>query len=160
MNPATTIGKVTFDAMSVRQDDPALARELNAAVVDLLEENYFKPLGVFPGPYHLVLGTADGRLVFDIRDGSGATLTIIGLSPTPFRRVARDYRLICDSYQAAVREHGVAHIETLDMGRRGVHNEAAEILRQRFEHKIDLDLDTARRLFTLIYLLLVPESAK
>ena len=93
------------------------------------------------------------RLVFDIRDSDGRKLTTHILSLTPFKRIIRDYFLICDSYYEAIRSATPSQIEAIDMGRRGVHNDGSELLRERLAGKIALDTDTARRLFTLICVL-------
>ena len=90
------------------------------------------------------------RLVFDVRDAQDHKLRDIVLSLTPFRKVVKDYFLVCESYYAAIKKLGSSQIEALDMGRRGLHNEGSELLRERLAGKIEVDLDTARRLFTLI----------
>ena len=92
----------------------------------------------------------DGRLVFDIREENGTPVMAHMLSLTPFRRIVKDYFMICDSYYKAIRTATPSQIEAIDMGRRGLHNEGSELLRERLAGKIELDLDTARRLFTLI----------
>jgi len=120
------------------------------AIFDLLEENQFALVDAAPGPYDVVLSTADNRLVFDVRDTNEERVRAILLSMSPFRRIIRDYFLICESYYEAIRNATPAQIEAVDMGRRGVHNEGSELLGERLKGKIDIDFDTSRRLFTLI----------
>ncbi len=134
-----------------------IEQERRIAIFDLLEGNYFKPLRPladnYDGPFKLKLSVEEGRLALQIsRDDDGLLEThIIALGR--FRRPIRDYFAICDSYFQAVKASTPAQIETIDMARRGIHNEAAELLKQRLAEKIDLDFDTARRLFTLICVL-------
>lgn len=144
--------------VDIRLDEASLAaasaeaeHERRVAIFDLLEENVFEVVGHAGGPYALTLSIADRRLVFDIAAAADSVrvLTVI-LSLTPLRTVIKDYFLICESYHAAIRAATPAQIEAIDMGRRGLHNEGSEILRERLQGKIALDLDTARRLFTLI----------
>ncbi|HEV7234239.1 MAG TPA: UPF0262 family protein, partial [Sphingorhabdus sp.] len=134
-----------------------IEQERRVAIFDLIEENFFKPLRDFgddyAGPYRLKISVEDGRLIFDIRreDDSAFETLILGLGR--FRRPIKDYFAICDSYYQAIRKATAAEIETIDMARRGVHNEAAELLMERLEGKIETDFATARRLFTLICVL-------
>ena len=124
------------------------------AIFDLLEANVFEPDGGPGGPYDLLLSLIDGRLAFDIGtaavDGQRAFERRHLLSLTPFRSLIRDYFLHCDSYYAAIRNASPAQIEVLDMGRRTLHNQGSELLRERLAGKVATDFDTARRLFTLI----------
>jgi uncharacterized protein (UPF0262 family) len=105
------------------------------------------------GPYALHLSIQESRLVFDVRREDGTPLTAHLLSLTPFRRIVKDYFLICDSYYKAIRTSTPSQIEAIDMGRRGLHNEGSELLMERLKEKIEIDFDTARRLFTLICVL-------
>jgi uncharacterized protein (UPF0262 family) len=123
-------------------------QERQIAIFDLLEANYFAPEGAEAGPYDLKMGLLENRLVLDVRSAGYARQHILSLSP--FRRLIKDYFMICESYYQAIRNSTPAQIEALDMGRRGLHNEASELLRERLAGKIETDLDTARRLFTLI----------
>ena len=123
--------------------------ERQVAIFDLLEDNSFSLSGA-EGPYRLHLAVHESRLVFDVRGESGRKLRDIVLSLTPFRKVVKDYFMICDSYFAAIRKLSPSQIEALDMGRRGLHNEGSELLQERLAGKIEIDFDTARRLFTLI----------
>ena len=117
---------------------------------DTDEEQTFQLVGGEPGPYKLHIGIFEQRLVFSVHAADDRKLRDIVLSLTPFRKVVKDYFLICESYYAAIKKLGPSQIEALDMGRRGLHNEGSELLRERLEGKIEIDLDTARRLFTLI----------
>ena len=147
---ARRIIDIALDEESVARRSPEVEHERAVALFDLLEENEFSLVGNAPGPYRLRIGVFEQRLVFDVRDEGDRKLRDIGLSLTPFRKVVKDYFLICESYYAAIKKLSPSQIEALDMGRRGLHNEGSELLRERLDGKIDLDLDTARRLFTLI----------
>jgi uncharacterized protein (UPF0262 family) len=143
---------VTLDEGTIGRASPQVEHERAVAIFDLLEENHFA-LPKHPGPYRLSLSLADRRLILDIQSEDGANLIAHALALTPFRRVVKDYFLMCDSYFQAIRTGAPARIEAIDMGRRGVHNDGSEILRARLKGKIELDLETARRLFTLICVL-------
>ncbi len=146
---ARRIIDIVLDEESVARRSPEVEHERAVALFDLLEENDFALVGT-PGPYRLRIGIFEQRLVFDVRDKDDAKLRDIVLSLTPFRKVVKDYFLVCESYYAAIKKLSPSQIEALDMGRRGLHNEGSELLRERLEGKIEIDLDTARRLFTLI----------
>jgi uncharacterized protein (UPF0262 family) len=146
---ARRIIEIVLDEESVARRAPEVEHERAVALFDLLEENDFALVGA-PGPYRLRIGVFEQRLVFDVRDESGKKLRDIVLSLTPFRKVVKDYFLICESYYAAIKKLSPSQIEALDMGRRGLHIEGSELLRERLDGKIEIDLDTARRLFTLI----------
>ncbi len=139
---------------SIGRSTPDVEHERAVAIFDLIEENRFRPVGDEQGgPYRLRLSLMDSRLVFAIaRDGGEAVITHI-LSLTPFRRIVKDYFMICDSYYQAIRTATPDKIEAIDMGRRGLHNEGSQTLMDRLSGKIDMDLDTARRLFTLVCVL-------
>ncbi len=143
---------VMLDDASFGRASPDIEHERAVAIYDLVEESSFA-LADHPGPYRLVLKLADQRLVFDVRSADDTPLVAHALSLTPFRRIVKDYFLICDSYRQAIRTGSPSRIEAIDMGRRGVHNEGSEVLQQRLKGKVDLDFDTARRLFTLICVL-------
>jgi uncharacterized protein (UPF0262 family) len=147
---ARRIIDIALDEESVARRSPEVEHERAVAMFDLIEENDFLLVGGAPGPYRLHIGIFEQRLVFDVRDANDTKLRDIVLSLTPFRKVVKDYFLICESYYAAIKKLSPSQIEALDMGRRGLHNEGSELLRERLEGKIELDLDTARRLFTLI----------
>ena len=140
---------------SVEIDEDSLAavsrdqeQERQIAIFDLLEENYFFPEGAQTGPYDLRMGLLENRLVLDVRGPDYEKRHILSLSP--FRMLIKDYFLICESYYAAIKKLGPSQIEALDMGRRGLHDEGSHLLRERLDGKIEVDHDTARRLFTLI----------
>lgn len=128
--------------------------ERAVALFDLLEENRFTLVGdADGGPYRLFLSIEDNRLIFDVRAADDAELAKVQLPLTPFRGIVKDYFLICDSYYKAIKTASPSQIEAVDMGRRGLHNEGSELLRERLAGRIDMDLQTARRLFTLICVL-------
>jgi uncharacterized protein (UPF0262 family)/protein-tyrosine-phosphatase len=153
------IATIHFDTKSVGQRNTEIAHERAVAVHDLLEKNHFAPVGYEAGPYALTLGVIDNRLMLDIHGHDDAPVIIFGLSLTPFRRVIRDYSIMCESYYAAIHSQSLTQTEAIDMGRRAVHNEGAELLIQRLEGKVTIDHDTARRLFTLIYVLQTAASS-
>ena len=146
---ARRIIDIVLDEESVARRSPEVEHERAVALFDLIEENDFALVGT-PGPYRLRIGIFEQRLVFDVRDTDDKKLRDIVLSLTPFRKVVKDYFLVCESYYAAIKKLSPSQIEALDMGRRGLHNEGSELLRERLDGKIEIDLDTARRLFTLI----------
>jgi len=132
---------------------PEAEHERRVAIYDLIEDNSFT-LAAHPyGPYVLRLSTAEGRLIVDVLNERQERLSLIGLSMSPFRRIVKDYFLMCESYYQAIRTATPSQIETIDMARRGLHNEGSEILRERLNGKVDVDFDTARRLFTLVCVL-------
>ena len=136
---------------SIGRSTPDVEHERAVAIFDLIEENSFCPVNdTGAGPYKLKLSLVEHRLVFNISRESGETVATHILSLTPFRRIVKDYYMICESYYAAIRTSTPSQIEAIDMGRRGLHNEGSELLRERLAGKIEVDLDTARRLFTLI----------
>ena len=134
------------DSLAAASRDQEQERQI--AIFDLLEQNYFFPEGAEGGPYDLRMGLLENRLLLDIRGPNYERRHILSLSP--FRTLIKDYFMICDSYYQAIRNSTPQQIEALDMGRRGLHNEASELLRRRLDGKIATDVDTSRRLFTLI----------
>jgi uncharacterized protein (UPF0262 family) len=132
---------------------PDAEHERQVAIYDLIEDNRFKLVGHDLGPYRLMLSTAEGRLVFDVHSEHRQRVMTIGLSMSPFRRILKDYFMICESYYKAIRRASPNQIETIDMARRGLHNEGSEILKERLNGEVETDLDTARRLFTLMCVL-------
>ena len=145
---------VTLDEASLGRDSVEVEHEREVAIFDLLEKNNFLLEGEGQeGPYTLHLSLADNRLVFAISDEAGNPLQQIMLSLSPFRRIVKDYFLICDSYYAAIKTQPASKIEAIDMGRRGLHDEGAALLRERLDGKIEVDENTARRLFTLLCVL-------
>jgi uncharacterized protein (UPF0262 family) len=143
---------VTLDDASIGRGAPDIEHERAVAIYDLVEESQFA-LKAHPGPYRLILSLSERRLVFDVRGDDGNPAIAHALSLTPFARIVKDYQLICDSYHQAIRSGAPSRIEAIDMARRGLHDEAADILRARLKGKVEVDKDTARRLFTLIYVL-------
>lgn len=139
---------VEIDEESLAPTSRDVEHERQVAIFDLLEENSFDPEGVGEGPYTLRIALVDGRLAFDITGIEGERRHLLSL--TPFKAVIRDYFMICESYYEAIRHASPSQIEAIDMGRRGIHNEGSERLRERLAGKVELDFDTARRLFTLI----------
>jgi len=139
---------------TIGRSTPDVEHERAVAIFDLIEENSFAPVGDDQGgPYRLKLSLAESRLVFAISREDGASVVTHILSLTPFRRIVKDYYLICESYYEAIRSSTPSHIEAIDMGRRGLHNEGSQTLLERLSGKIDIDFDTARRLFTLVCVL-------
>jgi uncharacterized protein (UPF0262 family) len=159
MSPAKTkaarqrLVAVTLDEETIGRSNPDVEHERQVAIYDLLEQNSFAPVGHSGGPYALHLSITGNRLVFDIRTDDGKPVVAHLLSLTPLRRIVKDYHLICDSYYQAIRTATPDKIEAIDMGRRGVHNEGSRILIERLKGKVVMDMDTARRLFTLICVL-------
>jgi len=147
------IARISLDEASIARRGPEIDHERAVAAYDLIESNRFELVG-HEGPYHLRLFVEENRLMLDIRGhadaADGEPLLLIGLSLSPFRRVIKDYFTLCDSYYAAIRQASPSQIEAIDMGRRALHNEGSELLIERLAGKATLDLDTARRLFTLI----------
>jgi uncharacterized protein (UPF0262 family) len=141
---------IILDPASIERGTPDQEHERATAVYDLIEENSFALPDGRQGPYRLTIGMISQRLVFDIRSEDGEPIITHGLSLSPFRRVIKDYFLICESYYDAIRTATADQIEAIDMGRRGIHNEAAEIVIERLKGKVDIDFATARRLFTLL----------
>jgi uncharacterized protein (UPF0262 family) len=141
---------VVLDEASIGRANPDVEHERAIAIYDLIEENRFEPLGDDGGPYALKIGLVENRLVFEVTREDGAAVITYMLSLTPFRRVVKDYFLVCESYYAAIKTESPARIEAIDMGRRGLHNDGSKLLVERLKDKIAVDFDTARRLFTLI----------
>lgn len=151
--PAGRLVAVTLDEASIGRSSHEVEHERAVAIYDLLEGNNFAPIGHDGGPYTLHLGISGNRLVFDIRLADGTPVIAHMLSLAPFRRIVKDYFVVCDSYYAAIRTATPDRIEALDMGRRALHDEGSNIVLERLKRKVELDFDTARRLFTLISVL-------
>jgi len=141
---------VSIDLLGLPGGDTTADRERRVAISDLLDSNFFSPEGKNHGPYAVNLSIDDGKLAIDVKTEGGDAVHAFMFSLGPFRGIFKDYFMICESYHEAVRDSSLAQIEAIDMGRRGIHNEGAELLRERFVGKIDVDFETARRLFTLI----------
>jgi len=144
---------VTLDEESIGRANADVEHEREVAIYDLLEQNTFAPVGHDGGPYALHLSVNGNRLVFDIRLEDGTPVMAHLFSLSPLRRIVKDYYMICDSYYQAIRTATPDKIEAIDMGRRGIHNEGSDILMERLKNKVTVDVDTARRLFTLICVL-------
>ncbi|OYU39712.1 MAG: hypothetical protein CFE33_10125 [Pseudorhodobacter sp. PARRP1] len=149
---------IDIDEKGLARVTPNIEQERNVAIFDLLEDNSFalpqregRPAA--PGPYRLGLAIREGRLVFDVASEASEKLGEFHLSLGPFRQVVKDYFQICESYFEAVKRLPPSQIEAIDMARRGIHNEGARVLQERLEGKAAVDIDTARRLFTLICVL-------
>ncbi|MFK0385018.1 MULTISPECIES: UPF0262 family protein [Rhizobium/Agrobacterium group] len=138
---------------SIGRSTPDVEHERAVAIFDLIEENSFEPVGHDGGPYRLSLSLVDSKLVFSIRTEDETDVATHILSLTPFRRIIKDYFLICESYYEAIRSSTPSQIEAIDMGRRGIHNDGSQTLMDRLSGKIKVDFDTARRLFTLVCVL-------
>ncbi|MFW5661842.1 MAG: UPF0262 family protein [Oceanicaulis sp.] len=141
---------VELDSETIGKAEETVEHERRVAIADLLDSNEFKPAGADGGPYALRLAIEDQKLVFDVKTEAGEPVRVFVFSLGPLRRIIKDYFLMCESYYAAVRDAPLGQIEAIDMGRRGVHNEGSVLLQERLDGKIEVDFDTARRLFTLI----------
>lgn len=149
------IVQIELDEKSVISRSPQVDHERKVAIFDLLEDNTFKPLEIDDaGPYAVRLAIQDNRLAFDVHEENwGGHLVKITLPISVMKRVVKDYFMICDSYYQAIKTLSPSQIEAIDMGRRGLHNEGAEILRARLDDRVEMNLRTARRLFTLVCVL-------
>ena len=141
---------VVLDAASIERGTPDQEHERLTAIYDLVEENEFALPDGRAGPFALHISMMSGRLAFDIRTEDGRHIITHGLSLSPFRRVIKDYFMICESYYNAIRTATAEQIEAIDMGRRGIHDEAAGIVIERLKDKVTIDFQTARRIFTLL----------
>ncbi|PYE29211.1 uncharacterized protein (UPF0262 family) [Rhizobium sp. PP-WC-2G-219] len=150
--PAFRLCDVVLDE-TIGRSTPDVEHERAVAIFDLIEENSFEPIGHNGGPYRLKLSLMDSKLVLVVTTEAGDDVITHILSLTPFRRIVRDYFMICESYYEAIRSSTPSQIEAIDMGRRGIHNEGSQTLMDRLSGKIKLDFDTARRLFTLVCVL-------
>jgi uncharacterized protein (UPF0262 family) len=142
--------EVTLDQASIGRNNAEVDHEREVAIFDLLEKNSFALEGHDGGPYTLNLSLADNRLVLTVGDTDRAPIQHVMLSLSPFRRLVKDYFLICESYYQAIKTQPASKIEAIDMGRRGLHDEGSQLLLERLKGKIAIDLPTARRLFTLL----------
>ena len=144
--------EIKLDERTIIRRSEDVEREREVAIVDLLENNHFAPEGL-DGPFKVLMRVEDNRLAIDIHDAEDALLDTVRVGLARFRRPVKDYFAICDSYFKAVRSDSPHQIEAIDMARRGIHNDAAELLQECLDGKIAVDFDTARRLFTLICVL-------
>jgi uncharacterized protein (UPF0262 family) len=144
---------ITLDENSIGRSNRDVEHERAVAIYDLIEDNTFAPHDDEGGPFTLHLSITGSRLMFDIKRENGTPVVAHLLSLSPLRRIVKDYYTVCDSYYAAIRTATPDRIEALDMGRRALHDEGSNILMERLKRKVDVDFDTARRLFTLICVL-------
>jgi len=149
-NPHKRLIAVTLDENSIGRGNADQEHERAIAIYDLIEDNSFTLVGHDGGPYALHIALHDAKLAFDVRDADGVGIVTHILSLTPFKRILKDYFMICETYHQAIRNAAPSRIEAIDMGRRGLHNEGAQLLQERLKGKIDTDGDTARRIFTLV----------
>ena len=147
------IANITLDEKSVVRRSPEVEHERRVAIFDLLEDNHFVPVDADHGPYHLHLAIEDNRLVMLINDLDGGHVAKQLVPVSPYRRLIKDYFTVCESYFEAIKRSTPSQIEAIDMGRRALHDEGSDKLRDQLAGKIDIDKDTARRLFTLICVL-------
>ncbi len=148
---------IELDEGSILRRNPDIEQERRIAIFDLLEANRFSASG-HAGPYRIRLRVEEGRLVIDLRDRDATPLETIQMSLGRFRRPVRDYFAICESYFKAVRSDHPRGIEAIDMARRAIHNEGADLLQECLQDRVEMDFDTARRLFTLICVLHIKQS--
>ena len=158
-DPSNThrIVDIKLDERTILWRNADIEQERRVAIFDLLEGNSFRPVGPYEdgyaGPYKIVMGVEEGRLTVAVARTDDTSLESFVVPLSPFRRTVRDYFAICDSYFKAIRHATPSQIETIDMARRAIHNEAAEMVVERFASRVEIDFDTARRLFTLICVL-------
>lgn len=145
---------VTFDEKTIDRGSADREHERAIAIFDLVQQNSFSPAGHEGGPYALRIGVTDGKILFDIRTAEDEPVCAKAMSMTPLRRILRDYFMVCENYYAAIRTQTPAQIEAIDIGRRGLHNEAAQILQDHLEEAVIIDFQTARQFFTLLAALL------
>lgn len=147
------IVRLDLDERVFARRTPEVEHERAVAIFDLIEDNRFVPVGSEPGPYSLMLSLEENRLIFDIRKENDMPLGKVSLPLTPMRQVIKDYFLVCESYYAAIKSAPPSQIEALDMGRRSLHDEGSQLLRESLSSRIEVDFGTARRLFTLLCVL-------
>ena len=152
LSPSSRIASLELDQKSIVRWTPEVEHERNVAIFDLLEENSFQ-LADFTGPYRVVLSLRESNLIMDVAGVEGSDRAEVVLATRPFRRVVKDYFLICDSYFKAIKGATPSRIEAIDMARRGLHNEGSDLLREALAGRVEVDHDTARRLFTLVCVL-------
>ncbi|NVK20398.1 MAG: UPF0262 family protein [Methylocystaceae bacterium] len=155
MHHLQKIANINIEGLDGVRLKPEIEHERKVAIFDLLEENYFAPVGDETGPYDVTLSIEDGkRLVLNVaQEGKTEFFSQIKVPLMPVRKIIKDYFLVCDSYFQAIKTASPTQIEAIDMGRRGLHNEGSTIIRERLEEKVQVDHDTARRLFTLVCVL-------
>jgi uncharacterized protein (UPF0262 family) len=149
-DPKAKLTAITLDQASIQHGNHHIEHEREVAIFDILDGNVFALDGRDDGPYTLVLSIADDKLVFTVGNETGPAVFVHPLSLAPFKRIIRDYFMICDSYYEAIRSAPPARIQAIDVSRRALHDDGSRVLVDKLSGKITLDFDTARRLFTLI----------
>ncbi len=149
-NSKAKLVAIKLDEASIGRANANIEHEREVAIFDILESNRFELEGRDDGPYALNLSIIEDRLVFAVAQETGGETFAVVLSLTPLRRVMKDYFIVCESYYQAIRTSAPSRIQSIDMGRRALHNEGSQVLSERLKGKITVDNDTARRLFTLI----------
>lgn len=152
---------IELDEKTIIRRNSDIEHERRVAIFDLLDKNYFAPkieglsdyLKEYNGPYHITLRIEENRLAIDLKTQTMEELSTLVLPLSPLRRVIKEYFLVCDSYFSAIKTSSPSQIEAIDIGRRALHNEGAQIMKSRYDAKVDVDFETARRLFTLICVL-------
>jgi uncharacterized protein (UPF0262 family) len=152
-DPTQRLAEITLDERTVVNRSAEIESERAAAIADLLGQNQFAPASGLPGPFRLHLAIEENRLVMEISPVAAGGSETIMLPLTPFRRIVKDYFLVCESYYQAVRSSNLSRVEAIDVGRRSLHNEGSALLIERLADKLAMDHETARRLFTLICVL-------
>ncbi len=153
MSDTQRIVDITLDERTVVRRNADIEHERKVAIFDLLEENSFGLVEGPAGPYALHLGIEENRLALDVRSEDGGHFEKVVLPLSPFRRIVREYFVVCESYFQAIKTASPSRIEAIDMGRRGLHDEGSALLQERLAGKVEMDFDTARRLFTLVCVL-------
>ncbi|MEZ5842578.1 MAG: UPF0262 family protein [Hyphomicrobiaceae bacterium] len=148
--PAARLVAISLDPASIARSNRHAEHEREVAIYDLIDANSFALVGRNDGPYKLRLGIVEDRLAFDISSEADEPLVTHLLSLTPLKRIIKDYFIVCDSYYQAIRSAPPSRIQAIDMGRRGLHDEGSRLLTERLAGKVEIDHDTARRLFTLV----------
>lgn len=141
---------IVLDQKSIARSNANIEHEREVAIFDLLDANSFALPGRDAGPYRLTLSIVEDRLALAVNTEAEETIITHLLSLTPFRRVVKDYFIVCDTYYQAIRSAPPSRIQSIDMGRRALHNEGSQLLQERLQGKVTVDHDTARRMFTLI----------
>jgi len=153
MTETSRIISIFLDERTVVNRTPQVEHERKVAIFDLLEDNSFELINGPEGPYALHLSIEENRLAFDVHDVLDLPLKRFVLALSPFRSIVREYLMVCESYYTAIKTASPTQIEAIDMGRRGLHNDGSDILKERLKDKVELDHSTARRLFTLVCVL-------
>ncbi len=143
------INTFTLDDSALPPPTPEIEQERNIAIFDLLDANVFRLVTGPSGPYALTMALRERLLSFSAKTDAGEVYDFT-LPYSPFRKAARSYYTVCESYLAAVRSKSPEEIAKLDEGRKTLHNEGAALVTERLSEHVEIDDNTARRLFTLI----------